>query len=138
MDYSIFDENVSFTMNIFLVIGNINNLIYNIPQIIKTYKIKSTKDFSTSFLCMRVFGNFIWLSYSIELRAFLFIISNIISLFSSIFVCYYKLKEIYNLKYNDKDSQLIHYQFIEDERIEEDEYIEDQHIEKEEDECIEV
>ena len=106
--------------------------------IIKTYKIKSTKDFSTSFLCMRVFGNFIWLSYSIELRAFLFIIYNIISLFSSIFVCYYKLKEIYNLKYNDKDSQLINYQFIEDECIEEDEYIEDEHIEKEEEECIEV
>lgn len=104
MDYSIFDDNVSFTMNIFLVIGNINNLIYNIPQIIKTYKIKSTKDFSTSFLCMRVFGNIIWLAYSIELRAFLFIISNIISLLSSIFVCYYKLLELYNNKNELKEN----------------------------------
>ena len=107
MDYSIFDDNVSATMNVFLVIGNINNLIYNIPQIIKTYKSKSTKDFSTSFLCMRVFGNFIWLAYSIELRAFLFIISNIVSLFSSMFVCYYKIIDIYNLK--DYDNALIIY-----------------------------
>ena len=107
MDYSIFDDNVSATMNVFLVIGNINNLIYNIPQIIKTYKSKSTKDFSTSFLCMRVFGNFIWLAYSIELRAFLFIISNIVSLFSSMFVCYYKIIDIYNLK--DYDKSLIIY-----------------------------
>ena len=115
MDYSIFDDNVSFTMNIFLVIGNINNLIYNIPQMIKTYKIKSTKDFSTSFLCMRVFGNIIWLAYSIELRAFLFIISNIISLLSSMFVCYYKLLELYN---NNKEFKEIK---EEDEKL----YIED-------------
>ena len=56
---------------------------------------------------MRVFGNFIWLAYSIELRAFLFIISNIVSLFSSMFVCYYKIIDIYNLK--DYDNALIIY-----------------------------
>ena len=119
MDYSIFDDNVSFTMNIFLVIGNINNVIYNIPQMIKTYKIKSTKDFSTSFLFMRVFGNIIWLAYSIELRAFLFIISNIISLLSSIFVCYYKLLEIYNSNNNNEGKE--HFIEEEDEKL----YIED-------------
>ena len=82
-------------MNVFLVIGNINNFLYNIPQIVKTYKTKSTKDFSASFLFMRVFGNFIWLAYSIELRAFLLILSNVVSLASSIFISYYKVIEIY-------------------------------------------
>jgi MtN3 and saliva related transmembrane protein len=95
MDFSVFDSNVSYAMNVFLLIGNINNFVYNIPQLIKTYKTKSTKDFSASFLFMRVFGNCIWLAYSIELRAFLFIMSNIVSLFSSMFVCYYKVIEMY-------------------------------------------
>ena len=112
MDYSLFDDNVSFTMNIFLVIGNINNLLYNIPQIIKTYKTKSTKDFSTSFLCMRVFGNIILLAYSIELRAFLFIISNIISLLSSMFICYYKLLELYNNNNEIKENFLEEENFL--------------------------
>jgi MtN3 and saliva related transmembrane protein len=125
MDYSIFDDNVSATMNVFLVIGNVNNLIYNIPQIIKTYKSKSTKDFSTSFLCMRVFGNFIWLAYSIELRAFLFIISNIVSLFSSMFVCYYKIIDIYKLKESD-NALIIYNKVIENDDNEIDKEINDE------------
>ena len=44
---------------------------------------------------MRVIGNCIWLAYSIELKAFLFILSNIVSVISSIFISYYKAAEIY-------------------------------------------
>ena len=99
MDFSIFDDSVSYTMNVFLVIGNVINLVYNIPQIVKTYKTKSTKDFSPTFLFMRVIGNCIWLAYSIELRAFLFILSNIVSVFASIFICYYKVVELYEERY---------------------------------------
>jgi uncharacterized protein with PQ loop repeat len=112
MDFSIFDDKVSTTMNVFLVIGNIINLLYNIPQVIKTYKIKSTKDFSSTFLFMRVIGNCIWLAYSIELKQFLFMLANIVSLFSSIFISYYKVIEIYKerllIKYNtvNDDEQL--------------------------------
>ena len=94
MDFSIFDDKVSTTMNVFLVIGNVINFIYNIPQIMKTYKTKSTKDFSASFLFLRVISNCIWLSYAIDLKAFLFILSNIVSLFSSIFMSYYKVIEL--------------------------------------------
>ena len=104
MHFSIFDENVSTTMNVFLVIGNIINLIYNIPQMVKTYKSKSTGDFSPTFLFMRVAGNVIWLAYSIELNEFLFIFSNVVSVFSSIFISYYKVVEI--LDYS-KDMMLI-------------------------------
>lgn len=95
MDFSILDDSVSPAMNVFLIIGNLNNLIYNIPQMAKTYKLKSTKDFSSAFLFMRVFGNIIWLAYSIELNKFLFLFSNIVSLISSMFVCYYKVCELY-------------------------------------------
>lgn len=94
MRFTIFDENVSTTMNVFLVLGNIINLIYNIPQMVKTYKSKSTGDFSPTFLFMRVAGNVIWLAYSIELNEFLFLFSNVVSVFSSVFISYYKVVEI--------------------------------------------
>ena len=102
MDFSIFDDKVSITMNVFLVIGNIINLVYNIPQIVKTYKTKSTKDFSPTFLFMRVIGNCIWLAYSIELQEFLFMVSNIVSVFSSIFISYYKVLEMVDVKREEK------------------------------------
>ena len=105
MHFSIFDENVSTTMNVFLVIGNIINLIYNIPQMVKTYKSKSTGDFSPTFLFMRVAGNIIWLAYSIELNEFLFLFSNVVSVFSSVFISYYKLAEL--LDYRGKDTMLM-------------------------------
>ena len=98
MDFSIFDDKVSTTMNVFLVIGNVINLVYNIPQIVKTYHSKSTKDFSSTFLFMRVVGNCIWLAYSIELQQFLFMVSNIVSVFSSIFISYYKVVELIDIK----------------------------------------
>ena len=94
MHFTIFDENVSTTMNVFLVLGNIINLIYNIPQMVKNYKSKSTGDFSPTFLFMRVAGNVIWLAYSIELNEFLFLFSNVVSVFSSVFISYYKVVEI--------------------------------------------
>ena len=94
MHFTIFDENVSTTMNVFLVLGNIINLVYNIPQMVKTYKSKSTGDFSPTFLFMRVAGNVIWLAYSIELNEFLFLFSNVVSVFSSVFISYYKVVEI--------------------------------------------
>jgi uncharacterized protein with PQ loop repeat len=59
MDFSILDPNVSITTNIFVIIANIINLIYNVPQMYKTWKTRSTKDFSASFLIMRIAGNVI-------------------------------------------------------------------------------
>ena len=97
MIYTIFDDSVSYLMNVFLVIGNIISLVYNIPQMIKTYKTKSTKDFSSTFLFMRVINNSIWFAYSIELGTFLFLISNITSVIGSVFISYYKVIELYNI-----------------------------------------
>ena len=45
MKFKILDSNVSLTMNIFIVIANIINIIYNLPQVIKTYKTKSSTSF---------------------------------------------------------------------------------------------
>ena len=109
MNFSVFDDSVSYTMNVFLIIGNIINLVYNVPQMVKTYKIKSTRDFSSTFLFLRVVGNSIWLAYSIELNTFLFLICNIVSVGASVFISYYKLRDIY------KDFNVKHYSIERDE-----------------------
>ena len=67
MHFTILDPNVNLTTNVFLVIANIINLIYNIPQMVKTYKTSSTKDFSGWFLSLRVAGNVIWVAYAMLL-----------------------------------------------------------------------
>jgi MtN3 and saliva related transmembrane protein len=90
------DQNVSLTMNIFLIIGNVVNIIYNLPQIVKTYKTKSTSDFSEWFLFLRIFGNIIWVAYAIEVESMLMLINNIVTVLSSIFIGYYKVIELYN------------------------------------------
>ena len=94
MQFDIIDHNVSITTNIFLVIANIINLFYNIPQMYKTYKCKSTKDFSPTFLLLRVIGNMIWIEYAIEINSLLMLINNLVTVFSSLFIGYYKLNEI--------------------------------------------
>jgi uncharacterized protein with PQ loop repeat len=100
------DHNVSKTMNGFLIIANIINLLYNVPQIITTYKRKSTKDFSGWFLFLRFIGNFIWIGYAIEIDSLLMLINNIVTVVSSGFIGYYKVKEIYN-EYKLKQYKLV-------------------------------
>ncbi len=95
MMFEIMDANVSLTMNIFIIIANIINIIYNIPQMVKTYKTKSTKDFSEIFLLLRIIGNTIWLAYSIEVNSFLMILNNVVTIVASVFIGYYKVIEIY-------------------------------------------
>ena len=84
------------TMNIFLIIGNVINVIYNIPQVVKTYRTKSTVDFSEWFLFLRIFGNIIWVAYAIEVESILMLINNTVTVLSSIFIGYYKVIELYN------------------------------------------
>ena len=98
MKFDIIDHNVSTTTNIFLVIANIINLFYNLPQMYKTYKCKSTKDFSATFLLLRIIGNTIWTEYAIEVNSFLMLLNNLVTILSSIFIGYYKLCEIINEK----------------------------------------
>lgn len=101
-----FDNNVDLTMNIFLIIANIINLIYNIPQIIKTYKTKSTGDFSKLFISLRIIGNIIWLVYAIQIKSIMFIINNVITILSSIFIGYYMIINYYKDKYEDEEEDI--------------------------------
>ena len=88
------DENVSPTMNGFLIIANIINIIYNIPQIVKTYKTKSTKDFSSWFIFMRIIGNIIWVAYAFDVNSIQLIINSLVTVLASLFIGYYKYLEL--------------------------------------------
>jgi uncharacterized protein with PQ loop repeat len=94
MQFKILDPNVSLSMNISLVIANIINLLYNIPQVWTTYKRKSTRDFSSWFLFLRIIGNVIWVAYAIEVASLLMLINNIVTVAASVFIAYYKVNEI--------------------------------------------
>ena len=109
MEIKILDPNVNLTMNIFIIIGNFITVFQNIPQVVKTYQVKSTKDFSAIFLFMRLSACFIWGAYSIEINSLLMLINNLITLSSTIFICYYKTRELisdYNAKRNKYYAQI--------------------------------
>lgn len=105
MDFSILDPNISLTTNIFIIIANIINLIYNIPQMYKTWKTRSTKDFSTAFLVMRISGNIIWVVYAIEISSFLMLLNNCVTVIASIFIFYFKAHELIENKKNQNLKQ---------------------------------
>ena len=94
MRFDLLDQNVSTTMNVFIIIANFLNIAYNIPQMVKTYKLKTTGDISGWFLFLRVIGNCIWVGYAIEIQSTLMLVNNIITVFSSLFVGYFKVVEL--------------------------------------------
>ena len=101
MQLTIIDPHVSDTMNGFLVLANIINIVYNIPQMVRTYQTKSTKDFSTWFIFLRIIGNSIWISYAINIDSLQMLINNCVTVFASLFISYYKCRELY-IDYNNK------------------------------------
>lgn len=96
MKFELMDPNVPLGMNIMLIVANIINLIYNIPQMIQTYKTKSTRDFSSWFLLLRIIGNIIWVIYAIYISNLLMLVNNIVTVVASCFVGYYKCIELLN------------------------------------------
>jgi len=93
MNFTIMDPNSSLFINILLVIANIINLVYNIPQMIQTYKTRSTGDFSTLFLFLRVVSNFIWIIYSVSIDSMLMLINSIVTVIATAFIGYFKYIE---------------------------------------------
>ena len=114
MHINILDKNVSLPMNVFIIIGNVITLVQNVPQVIKTYQVKSTRDFSAIFLSLRVIACLIWGAYSIEISSLLMLINNLITLLSTIFLGYYKVKEII---YDYKNKRVNVYMEVNDNNI---------------------
>ena len=90
MKFDIIDPTVGLTMNIFLIIGNIVCISYNIPQMIQTYKTRSTGDINEWFILLRIIGNSPFIVYSIYVGEVNLFISYTFSVFSSLFIGYFK------------------------------------------------
>jgi MtN3 and saliva related transmembrane protein len=123
MQLTLLDPNVSITMNIFLSIANVINLIYNLPQVIKTYKTKSTKDFSSWFIFLRILGNIIWIIYAIDIDSLQMLINNSVTVLSSVFIGYYKAVELYTERKEELnyDELLLEYKPVSEEVLVENE-----------------
>ena len=106
MRFDLIEPKASPTMNGFLILANIINIVYNIPQMIQTYKTKSTKDFNIWFIVLRIFGNSIWMVYSIEINSLAMLINTSVTVFASLFLGYYKLRDYLDTRmgftYNDQ------------------------------------
>ena len=77
--------------NSILVVCKVINVIYHLPQIIKTYKTKSVKDFDSYYLFLGNLHSFCWVLYSIEDNNSLMIFNSCVTMFSISFVSYYKI-----------------------------------------------
>lgn len=109
MQFDLVEPKVSPTMNGFLILANIINIVYNIPQMAQTYKTKSTKDFNIWFIVLRIIGNCIWMMYAIEVNSLLMLINNSVTVSASLFLGYYKWLEYLEskIRFNYNDQLLI-------------------------------
>lgn len=103
------DQSIPLWLNIFVIIANILNLFYNIPQMYKTYQRKSTRDISGWFLILRNLSAFIWLFYSLYINNVQLVIANGVTILANSFIIYYKIFELLDDYYKkeqttDKDN----------------------------------
>ena len=88
--------------NNILIVFNIINVVYHVPQIIKTYKTKSVKDFDPYYLFLGNLHSFCWVLYSIEDNNSLMIFNSCVTMFSISFVSYYKISYCISDYYKNK------------------------------------
>jgi uncharacterized protein with PQ loop repeat len=89
---SINNENpdVELFMTILVNFGNVLSILYNIPQMWRTYKLKKADDISSHFLWMRLSAGIIWSIYCIYYRMWYVIISWTTTIISTTQILYYK------------------------------------------------
>jgi len=93
----LFETTLSYE-NILLIVANIINIVYNIPQMVRTYKTKSANDFDVWFLGLRIFYNFLWILYGIEVNSMLVCLNSVVTILATAFVSYYKYVSYINMK----------------------------------------
>jgi uncharacterized protein with PQ loop repeat len=84
------NPNVELFMTIIVNIGNILSILYNVPQMWRTYKLKKADDISSHFLWMRLSAGIIWSIYCIYYQMWYVIISWTTTIISTTQILYYK------------------------------------------------
>lgn len=88
------DNNISLTMNAFMIIVNMINILYTIPQMITIYRINSVRDIELVYLVPRIIINIILIAFAVEIKNLLFLICMIITTTGSLFIGYYKISNL--------------------------------------------
>lgn len=84
------NPSVELFMTILVNIGNVLSVIYNIPQMWRTHKLKKADDISSHFLWMRLSAGIIWSIYCIYYSMWYVIISWTTTIISTTQILYYK------------------------------------------------
>jgi uncharacterized protein with PQ loop repeat len=84
------NPNVELFMTIIVNIGNILSVLYNVPQMWRTHKLKKADDISSHFLWMRLSAGIIWSIYCIYYQMWYVIISWTTTIISTTQILYYK------------------------------------------------
>lgn len=84
------NPDVELFMTILVNIGNVLSILYNLPQMWRTYKLKKADDISSYFLWMRLSSGIIWSIYCIYYRMWNVIISWVTTIISTVQILYYK------------------------------------------------
>ena len=96
------DNDISLTMNAFMIIANMINILYTVPQMITIYRLKSVRDIDIIYLIPRIVINIILIAFAVEINNLLFLICMVITTIGSLFIGYYK---IYNLIEDNKKNR---------------------------------
>ena len=84
------NPSVELFMIILVNIGNVLSVVYNIPQMWRTHKLKKADDISSHFLWMRLSAGIIWSIYCIYYQMWYVIISWTTTIISTTQILYYK------------------------------------------------
>jgi uncharacterized protein with PQ loop repeat len=84
------NPNVELFMTILVNIANVLSILYNVPQMWRTHKLKKADDISSHFLWMRLSAGIIWSIYCIYYRMWYVIISWTTTIISTTQILYYK------------------------------------------------
>ena len=90
------NSQIDLFMTILINIGNVLSVIYNIPQMWRTYKLKKADDISSYFLWMRLASGIIWSVYCIYYQMWYVIISWASTIISTLQILYYKYYPVYS------------------------------------------
>lgn len=92
--------------NIIGYVAAVCTTIAYVPQVLKVYKTKSTRDISLSMFLLMITGIAGWLIYGLLLNAMPIIIANLISFILAFYIFYMKLKELTKAKLVSKRVQM--------------------------------
>ncbi|HAX61114.1 MAG TPA: hypothetical protein DCX95_00940 [Elusimicrobia bacterium] len=74
-----------------LTAGTLTTLAF-LPQLIKAWKSKSTKDVSLNMFVILCVGILLWIAYGFLIKSFPVIISNAVTFILCLFILYFKIK----------------------------------------------